>query len=72
MLRVSYTTHTTNAEILNRVGLKRPTVVVFYQRGKLCYFGHVMKHESIDRTTVEGIVQARDSGSSGATTSKVG
>ena len=45
MLRVSYTTHITNAGILNRVGLRQPTQVAHYQGRKLCYFGHVTRHE---------------------------
>ena len=59
MLRDSYTTHTTNAEILNRVRLWGPTLVIFYQRRKLCYLGHVMRHEGIDRTIVDGIVPGK-------------
>ena len=56
-LRVTYTTHTTNAEILNHhVRLWGPTLVIFYQRRKLCYFGHVMRHDGIDRTIIDRIV----------------
>ena len=58
-LRVSYTTHTSNAEILNRVRLWGPTLVIFYQRRKLSYFGHVMRHNGLDRTVVYGMVPGK-------------
>ena len=59
MLMVSCTTYTTNAEILDRVVLSLPTLVAHYQRRKLCYFGHVMRHEGIDRTIVDGVVPGK-------------
>ena len=58
-LRVSYTTHTRNTEILTRVGLQSPTLVTSYQLRKLGYFGHVIRHGGMDRTVMDGWVPGK-------------
>ena len=52
MLRISYTDHVTNEEVLRRVGEKRSFLKTIHQR-KLQYFGHLTRQNGLQRRLLE-------------------
>jgi len=57
-LGISYLTHTTNAEIFARAG----TVAMLeasVERRKLSYFGHTVRHESLEQDIMLGIMEGK-------------
>ena len=59
VLRIPWTTRTTNIEVLERVNLKRPQLIDKIKKLKLKYFGHIKRHQSLERTIMEGDVAGR-------------
>ena len=53
LARVSYKDRITNVEVLRRLGVKRELMSKI-KKDKLTYFGHVMRHESIQKTILTG------------------
>jgi len=49
--RISYVEHVMNEEVLRRVGLLRQV-----KSGKLKYFGHTMRHGSLEKVIMLGIM----------------
>ena len=58
MMRVSWTRRLSNENVLKLAGVKRELFRVVQNR-KLCYFGHMMRHESIQRNLIEGMVPGK-------------
>jgi len=53
-MRISYTEHATNDEVLRRVGLNRRLMAQVKSR-KLKYFGHVTRYNSMEKDIMLGI-----------------
>ena len=58
MLRISWTRHVTNEEVLCLANTKRALFDTVRQR-KLSFFGHMMRHDSLQRDLLEGMVEGR-------------
>ena len=58
MMRVSWTRRLSNENVLKLAGVKHELFRVV-QRRKLCYFGHMMRHKSIQRNLMEGMLQGK-------------
>ena len=41
ILKISYTSHTSNGDVLNRVGLKEPSLLKTIKSHKLNFYGHI-------------------------------
>ncbi len=54
--KVSWTEKQTNEAVLNRLQVKRELLSVIRRR-KLSYFGHISRHESLQKATLEGMVE---------------
>ena len=60
MLRIPYTAHVTNEEVLRRGGGTR-TLANKIRKGQAEFFGHVMRREVIEHAVVTGKIQGRRS-----------
>ena len=58
MMRVSWTRRLSNENVLKLAGVKRELFRIVQNR-KLCYFGHMMRHESIQRNLIESMVPGK-------------
>ena len=58
LARVSYKDRITNVEVLRRLGVKRELMSKI-KKDKLTYFGHVIRHESIQKTVLTGKAEGR-------------
>ena len=58
MLTISWTSHTTNIDVLQKIGVKETTMLNTLKNRKLSYAGHTMRntagHYDTLRTTIEG------------------
>ena len=46
MLRISWTSHTTNIDVLQKIGVKETTMLNNLKNRKLSYAGHIMRNTS--------------------------
>ena len=46
MLRISWTSHTTNIDVLQKIGVKETTMINTLKNRKLSYAGHIMRNTS--------------------------
>ena len=58
MLRISWTRRVTNEEVLRSAGTSRSLLDTVRIR-KLSFFGHIMRHDSIQRDLIEGMVEGK-------------
>ena len=58
MLRISWTRRITNEEVIRIAGTKRSLLETVKKR-KLSFFGHVMRHDSLQRDLLEGMVEGK-------------
>lgn len=58
MLRISWTRRVTNEEVLHIAGASR-SLFDTAQLRKLSFFGHIMRHDSLQRDLVEGMVEGK-------------
>ena len=58
MLRISWTRHVTNKEVLRLADTKKSLFQTVKQR-KLSFFGHIMRHDSLQRNLLEGMVEGK-------------
>ena len=58
MLRISWTRRITNEEVIRIAGIKRSLIETVKKR-KLFFFGHVMRHDSLQRVLLEGMVEGK-------------
>ncbi len=58
MLRISWTSHTTNIDVLQKIGVKETTMLNNLKNRKFSYAGHIMRntsgHHATLMTTIEG------------------
>ena len=59
ILRVPWTARRTNESIRDELNVKDNWLLNFIIRQKLTYFGHVKRHDGLERLVMEGIVQGR-------------
>ena len=62
LLRVSYTEHRTNKDVLEEIedqaGQQEPLIAIVKRR-KLSWFGHTVRHDSLCKTVMEGTVEGQ-------------
>ena len=58
MLKISYTDHVTNEEVLRRVG-EKPSLTKNIIKRKLQYFGHIIRQDSLQKLLIEGKVDRK-------------
>ena len=58
MLRISWKKHMSNEEVLGQAGVKRSLFGTVCQR-KMSFFGHIMRHDSMQRNLLEGMVEGK-------------
>ena len=58
MARISYTERVKNEDVLKRLKVKRE-LLNKSKSHKLSYFGHIVRHESIQKTVLEGRMEGR-------------
>ena len=59
MLRISWTSHTTNVDVLQKIGVKETTMLNNLKNRKLCYAGHMMRHYGTLMKTIEGRLEGK-------------
>ena len=59
MLKVPYTAHMTNEEVLKRVNVKERILKAEIMKRKARYFGHIIRADSLQRQLLEGRVEGR-------------
>ena len=59
ILRLSWTEKVTNEEVLRKIGIKSPTLLQNIKKLKLGYFGHIKRHESLEKHIMEAKVEGR-------------
>ena len=58
LLRVSWRQHKTNAWILEQLGTK-PMLVKQMRKRKMKHFGHIIRHNSLEKTIIQGITAGK-------------
>ena len=56
ILRIPWIAHRTNCSILNELHLPTNWLCNFVRRQKLKYFGHVTRHDCLEKTIMQGMV----------------
>ncbi|KAG1664499.1 Zinc finger protein 239 [Nymphon striatum] len=59
MRKVSWKEKKTNAMVLEQIGVKELNILNTINKRKLGYYGHIKRHDSIQRTILEGKVQGK-------------
>ncbi|GFR96083.1 endonuclease-reverse transcriptase [Elysia marginata] len=59
MQRISWKEKVTNKKVLESVGLQRPEFLLTIQRRKMKYYGHLRRHDSIQKRILEGKIDGR-------------
>ena len=59
ILRISWTEKITNKEVLKRIGVEEPILFQNIKKLKLSYFGHIKRHESLERHIMEAKVEGK-------------
>ena len=59
ILGVSWTEHRTNESIANELGVTSGFLFRFIQKQKLKYFGHLKRHDCLERIVIEGRVEGK-------------
>ena len=58
MLRISWRDKVTNQEVMDRVG-RRVALEADITKHKLKYFGHVMRHQSLEHAVMLGMIEGQ-------------
>ena len=58
MERISYTAHTSNVEVLERVGEERKLLTTVWKRKKN-WIGHVLRHDSVLKLVIKGRMEGQ-------------
>ena len=61
VLRIPWTEKASNASVLISIGLKDCQLMRYIKKQKLSYFGHIKRHESIEKTIMEGACEGKRS-----------
>ena len=59
ILRISWIEKVSNEEVLSRIGITTPTLLQIVKKLKLKYFGHIKRHESLEKHILETKVEGR-------------
>ena len=59
ILRIPWTIKETNANILRRLGLKTPQLLNIIKKQKLKFFGHIKRHDTLEKLFLEGKVDGK-------------
>ena len=59
ILRISWTERKTNASVLEQLGVKAPQLLNLIKRQKLSYFGHIKRHNTLEKLFLEGTCEGR-------------
>ena len=57
MTRTSWKDKKTNVEVLEKVGLKNKEMLNIIKRRKLTYYGHISRHDSMQKDILEGKIE---------------
>ena len=60
ILRIPWIAHRTNCSILNELHLPTNWLYNFVRRQKLKYFGHVTRHNGLEKTILQGMVAGKE------------
>ena len=59
ILRISWTERKTNASVLEQLGLKAPQLLNLIKKQNLSYFGHIKRHNTLEKLFLEGTCEGR-------------
>lgn len=59
ILRISWVEKVSNEKVLIRIGIKTPRLLQIVKKLKLKYFGHIKRHETLEKRILEGKVEGR-------------
>ena len=59
ILRISWTERKTNASVLKQLGVKAPQLLNLIKKQKLSYFGHIKRHNTLEKLFLEGTCEGR-------------
>ena len=59
ILRISWTERKTNASVLEQLGIKAPQLLNLIKKQKLSYFGHIKRHNTLEKLFLEGTCEGR-------------
>ena len=61
ILKIVWTDKITNQEVRNRLQIQNSYLIAQYVKLKLSYFGHVKRHDTIEKTVLEGKLEGKRS-----------
>ena len=59
ILRISWTERKTNASVLEQLGVKAPQLLHLIKKQKISYFGHIKRHNTLEKLFLEGTCEGR-------------
>ena len=59
ILRISWIERKTNASVLEQLGVKAPQLLNLIKKQKLSYFGHIKRHNTLEKQFLEGTCEGR-------------
>ena len=59
ILRISWAERKTNASVLKQLGVKAPQLLNLIKKQKLSYFGHIKRHNTLEKLFLEGTCEGR-------------
>ena len=59
ILRIQWTEKITNKEVLTKIGIGRPILFQNVKKLKLGYFGHIKRHETLEKHILEAKVEGK-------------
>ena len=59
ILRISWTERKTNASVLEQLGVKAPQLLSLIMKQKPSYFGHIKRHNTLEKLFSEGTCEGR-------------
>ena len=59
LLNISWTEHRTNESVYKELGVEAGFLLRFIKQQKLRYFGHLKRHDSLQRNVMEGMVEGK-------------
>ena len=65
ILRISWTERKTNASVLEQLELKAPQLLNLVKKQKLSYFGHIKRHNTLEKLFLKGTCEGRGGGGRG-------
>ena len=59
ILKIPWTAKVSNKDVLEQIGLEECQLMNIIKRQKLSYFGHIKRHDTIERLFMEGLCEGR-------------